>query len=201
MNQPLSGWQTVMVFAPLLVVLVAASAVGLHLAVSDANVEAGTLAPKRSTTCWDGATAPTAQACAPLTGRQALGWVYPSFDPETTDCEERSGTRPQMWICLEEVSDTEVYVTYSEFASHRQGADYFDEDYGSGEKSEERAAGGRLAALVWDLATDDHHSRTVMYADAPYAVTVWAVDRDRADLTLAEVVARRTPRTLARRAP
>lgn len=208
------GARTAAVVVPLVLLLIGAAAYGAHLAlreppaatasgVSGSNSEidsgsgsgsdSGSAASAPSASCWDGTTAATTADCSPLAGTAALAWVFASFDPDDPACRDRTREPPRLarvlrWECLDEVAGAEVYLTYSQFAGIDRGMRDLDEEYASGERSEQTGSEGEVSLVVWDLEIDEHHSRTLMYADAPFAVTVWAVNEEQADQALAELV-------------
>ena len=95
------------------------------------------------------------------------------------------------------MAGSEIYLTYRQFVKVGRGVSFFDGEYGSGERTEQTGDQGEVLSVVWDLSIDEHHSRTVMYADAPFSVTLWAVDEEQADQALADLVRMRGPARVA----
>ncbi|WP_372728755.1 hypothetical protein [Nocardioides sp.] len=208
-------WRTALILGPLVLLLVATGAYGAHLLLADPaaepapadeaavaadNTPASTDDP--GVTCWDGTVVPTTEACTPLGGPDALAWVFPSFDPADETCRDRTQEsadvdRPQWWECRAEVNDDEVYLTYAQFGSVEAAVEFFGQEYGT-EPGAWNDSGEPARRLVWDRPVDEHHSRTVLYTRAPYAVTIWAVDAEQADRALAELVRMRPPGRVAR---
>lgn len=201
------GWHALIVVVPLLVLMVGTAAVGAQLLLVDRaesdRATTGTV-PRRD--CWDGTSTPTSERCPPLKDTAGLAWVFPSFggpdDPECRDvlAEHPDEARVLMWECRVEVLSGEAYVTYSQVEGLVRATRYFDESYGSGSKT--ALPNTDLADQVrWQLDQDENHSRTVMYAGARYAVTVWSAGRKRADLALDTRVELRDATSVAARGP
>lgn len=211
------GPRTAAVLFPLVLLLVAVGAYGAHLAFGEprstaaASRASGTdstsgSGPDAASTslaaCWDGSSAGSAADCRPLAGSAGLAWVFPSFDPADPDCRDRTQDLASpgsllRWECAAEVGGAEIYLTYRQFANVGRGVRLFDDEYGSGERSDQSGDQGQVLGVVWDLSIDEHHSRTVMYADAPFSVTLWAVDEAQADQALADIVRMRGPARVA----
>lgn len=188
------GWRALLVVVPLLLLLAGTAAVGALLFTGTASGPSRARvvsAPEQP--CWDGSVVTPTEVCPLPDGSAGLQWVFPSFpgtlDPACRDvlAEHAGEPRSLMWECRVEVLGGEAYVTYSSLLGVQRATRYFDELYGSGSKTQ--VPNDELVdQVIWRLDQDENHSRTVLYAGAPYAVTVWATDQERADLTLDELV-------------
>ena len=201
------GWRALLVVVPLLLLLAGTATFGARLLTDPGSVpERSTVVSAPEQPCWDGTLATADQDCPLPVGSAGLQWVFPSFpgavDPTCRDvlAEHPDEPRTLMWECRVEVLGGEAYVTYSSLDGVQRATRYFDREYGSGSKTQ--VPNDELPdQVVWRLDQDGAYSRTVMYAAAPFAVTVWATDQERADQALDELVRLRDAASVTTRGP
>jgi hypothetical protein len=143
---------------------------------ADPTTEAPTTAPATTAppvpttvSCWDGAQAQRLRDCTPPSGKAGLSWVFPNFSD--TDCSgyTTTGSRPQIWNCTGYLDDgTPIDLNYSQWYRVRPGVSHYDADA----YDKEVLAGGLVRWAI--ISADDEYKAALMYADAPWSVTVYA---------------------------
>jgi hypothetical protein len=129
---------------------------------------APTTAPA-SARCWDGSRETRLRDCRPPTGQRGLRWVFPQLDRTTCSGSHRSATRPQIWSCTGYLADgTAIALNYSQWYRVAPGVAHYDRD------SYDKETLDNGLVRWWIISRTGDYKAALMYADAPWSVTVYA---------------------------
>ena len=150
--------------------------------------------PLNPGTCWDGTPTPDLRGCGLPTGVAGLAWVFPSFDPDRSQCREnpnsdRSFGVEVSWVCTERALGREVLVSYDHVTDIGEVDAFMHASVPAGQVVEIPGAnGGRCVAS--DTAKRPARI-TGWYERFPYVVSVFAPTRASAERAWKAIVQQR----------
>ncbi len=167
--------RTPLVVIPMIAGLIVAGSIGAQMMLERVP-EQVTAAPP--VICWDKSEAPAAADCSLPTGEDGLQWVFPSFDPQKSDCRNLlEGTenplRPASWACdTASRYGASTRVTYIELAEAKAGRIYFQKQFKGANRAGVKDKTGKVFRFEWRQRTEDGFEVASVYKNFPFAVTV-----------------------------
>lgn len=144
--------------------------------------------PVRRARCWEGTVTAEVADCPYPEGTDGLRHVFAGFDFAGEGCDttgvREGGKRRYVYACERE---GEAWFNFSEFDTAAAGRRYFEDNAGAIGTPE------RGDLLRWTFYNGSEYKGALAYADGRWGVTVYSLDAETRDRTLANLARRMLP--------